>query len=311
MNKIKISHILRDSKFHILAISTLLCVQITTSFSMGGTAVLYCVLAVWMVADYRLVLMLDMAKTAILAFLLPAIAVSAINLVMPWNNIPAGAARLMVVVVIVALVFDLLGEAKAKRLGLIMAVVIEILVPTKDQPGVFALLVLDSIIGVGVALATGFVYYNLTEYSAYLKHKKKIFNELRLCELLGNQLERFFAGADIDWPVLRLEINEFKDNRFFYNRAKPGDADQVKLFYDLVLEIYCLLTMLRGFQVFDAESINEAQAVFPNSRLSQPTDSGKEFYCENIGARSALFNYQLLQDIIAQRVNSYKIELRA
>jgi len=309
MNKIKLQHIVRDSKFHILAISTLLCAQFVQSFALGGTALLYCVLAVWMVADYRLVLMWSAAKTALLAFLLPAVAVSGINLLIPWNNLPAGAIRLMVVVVIVAVLFDLIGETKAKRLGLVMAVVIEILVPIKNQPGVFTLLVLDSIIGISVALGTGFVYYNLIEYSAYLKYKKKVFNEPRLCELIGSQLEKFFASEAVDWPLLQLEIGEFKDNRFFYNRAKAGNADKSKLFYDLVLEIYCIMTLLKEFRFFDSESINEAQAVFANSRLSEPVTDGKEFYCENISARSLLFNYQLLRDIIAQRVNSYKIEL--
>ena len=309
MNKIKLRHILRDSKFHILAICTVICAQFVQSFAMGGTALVYCVLAVWMVADYRLVLMVSAAKTALLAFLLPAIAVSAINLLMPWNNLPAGALRLMVVVIIVSVLFDLIGETKAKRLGLVMAVVIEILVPVKNQPGVFAALVLDSIVGISVALSTGFVYYNLTEYSAYLKYKKKIFNEPRLCELIGSQLEKFFAGTTVDWQLLRLEIGEFKDNRFFYNRAKAGNADNSKLFYDLVLEIYCLLTLLNEFCSFDSESINEAQAVFVNVRLCEPLAYGKEFYCENISARALLFNYQLLRDLIARRVNSYKIEL--
>ena len=309
MNKIKISHILRDSKFHILAIGTLICAQLTQSFALGGTAVLYSVLAVWMVADYRLVLMRSAAKTALLAFLLPAIAVSAINYVIPWSNAPAATLRLMVVVIIVALAFDLLGETKARRLGLIMAVVIELLVPAKDQPGVFALIVLDSAIGIGVALVTGYVYYNLTEYTSYLKFKKKIFNEPRLCELIGSQMERFFEGLPLDWPLLRLEISEFKDNRFFYNRATPDNADKSKLFYDLVLEVYCLLILLKEFRSFDGESISEVQAVFTNVRLSEPLADGKEFYCENISARALLFNYQLLCDIIARRVNSYKIEL--
>ena len=310
MNKIKLRHILRDSKFHILAISTLICAQLSQSFALSGTALLYSVLAVWMVVDYRLVLMRSAAKTALLAFLLPALAVSAINYIIPWNNTPVGTMRLMVVVIIVALAFDLLGETKARRMGLIMGVVIELLVPTKDQPGVFALIVLDSAIGIGVALTTGYIYYNLTEYTAYLKYKKKIFNEQRLCELIGSQLERFFSGQPLDWPLLRLEISEFKDNRFFYNRATPGNADKSKLFYDLVLEAYCILTFLRDFRLFDSESISEARAVFTTSQLSEPLAREEEFYCENISARAALFNYQLLQDIIAQRVNSYKIELR-
>ncbi|MEI6285527.1 MAG: hypothetical protein WCP79_03400 [Bacillota bacterium] len=309
MNKIKLRHILRDSKFHILAISTLICAQLTQSLALGGTALLYSVLAVWMVVDYRLVLMRSAAKTALLAFLLPAMATSAINCIIPWNNAPAGTMRLMLVVIIVALAFDLLGEIKARRMGLIMAVVIELLVPAKDQLGVFALIVLDSVIGIGVALATGYVYYNLTEYTAYLKYKKKIFNEQRLCELIGSQLERFFSSQPLDWPLLRLEISEFKDNRFFYNRATPGNADNSKLFYDLVLEVYCILTFLRDFKSFDSESISEALEVFSTSRLCEPVVSQGEFYCENISARSALFNYQLLQDIVARRVNSYRIEL--
>lgn len=308
MNRVKLRHILLDSKVHILAISTLICAQIASSYSLEGTALLYAVLAVWMVADYRLVLMVGTAKTALLAFALPAVAVSAVTLVLPWNNLLAGASRLMLVIILVAVAFDLLNETSAKRLGLVMAVVIEILVPVKDQPLVFVSLVLDSAAGVAVALLVGLVYYNLTEYSAYLKHKKKIFNEPRLCALIGGQLQQFFAARQLDWPLLRTEIKEFKDNRFFYNRDKSGTADQVKLFYDLVLEVYCLLTMLKDFQAFDARSIAAAQAAFPDTGFVEAVEASEQFYCENIGARAMLSNYQLLQDIISQRANIYRFE---
>lgn len=308
MHRVKVMHLLEDSKIHILAISTLLCVKVFSFLAIGGSALLYSLLPMWMIVDYKVSLMLRTSKTVLLSFVIPALVVCAVKWFIIGDALFISAIRLMLVTLLVMLVYDLLRLRSAKTLGLVMAVVIEILVPLKEQYSVFVAIIASCVIGIVVTLFVAFVYYTFVDYSAYLKYKKKEYNEEAICAMFEMQLKQFFLGKAVDWELLRVEILEFKDNRFFYNKSQE-EGNKTELFYDLVIELYCILRMLKNFSSFDNDTLIEAKKIFGDVIDIEPvTDSGV-YYCENISTRSMLLNLKILQDIIAKRVNTYTFKM--